>query len=226
MRTARTECGNARNLCTRTQQRRFLVFDELETGFDNLAGIELSDAACDHARDHRRCQLAGGRQQPVAARHFPLAVIIVFADHAWTHIVAPVVELLFHLVFDQLAFFFHHQDFVESHREFAHRGRLQWPGHADLHQADADLGGVTLVDAEVFQRLQHIEIALAGGDDAQARLVAVDGDAIELVGAAVGQCRVNLALLQSQLLLHRRIRPADRDARGGHDEILRQHDFR
>ena len=39
------------------------------------------------------------------------------------------------------------------------------------------------VDAEIFERLQHVEITLAGGDDAEARVRRIDHDAVDAVGA-------------------------------------------
>ena len=61
----------------------------------------------------------------------------------------------------------------QAARERADAHRLQRPGHADLVDADADVSAQALaVEAEVFQRLQHVEVALAGGDDAQARAAA------------------------------------------------------
>jgi type II secretory pathway component PulM len=58
-------------------------------------------------------------------------------------------------------------------RELAHAVGLQRPGHADLEQAQADLGGERGVDAEVVERLAHVEVGLAAGDDAQPRPRAV-----------------------------------------------------
>ena len=143
---ARTEGWDARRFSARAFQRSFFVFDELEACFNNPGCIKLGDASGNHARNHCWRELTRSRKQPCRTRHLPLAVFVVFADHAWAHIVTPVIELLFHLVFDELAFFFHHQNFIQPHRKFAHRSRLQRPWHADLHQPNADLGGVALVD--------------------------------------------------------------------------------
>ena len=132
--------------------------------------LEALDALRDHARDHRRRQLAGGRQQPVAVRAHPFALFVELADDARAHVVAPVVELLLQLVLDDLPLFLDDQDFLEAFGELAHAFGLERPGHRDLVHADADLGGVGLGDAEVVERLPHVEIALAGGDDAEPRL--------------------------------------------------------
>ena len=50
--------------------------------------------------------------------------------------------------------------------------RLERPGHADLVEADAERPAALLVDAEIVERLAHVEIGLAGGDDAEARRAA------------------------------------------------------
>ena len=105
-------------------------------------------------------------------------MLVVFADHTRAHIVAPVVELFLHLVFDELAFFFDHQNFVQPHREFAQGGGFERPRHTDFHQANTDFGGVTRVDSQVFERLQGVEITFSRGDNAQARFVAIDRNAI------------------------------------------------
>ena len=123
--------------------------------------LQPRDALRDHARDHRRRQLARGGQQPVAVRAHPLALFVELADDARAHVVAPVVELLLQLVFDDLPLFLDHQDLLEPFGEMAHALGLERPGHRDLEHADADFGGVGLADAEVVERLAHVEIALA-----------------------------------------------------------------
>ena len=101
-------------------------------------------------------------------------------------------------------------------------------GHdiADLVEADADLGGMRLVDAEIVERLAHVEIGFAGGDDAEARLRAVDDDAVEPVGAGKGECRVELVFVQPVFLVERLVGPADVEPARRHLEILGQHDPR
>src|SRR5689334_10594348 len=97
------EIRDARNLAARASELRFLRLDELETRLDDRRRMELRDATGNHARDHRGRELPRGRQQPFAAMHFPLAVLVVLPDHARTHRVRPVVELLLQLVLDELA---------------------------------------------------------------------------------------------------------------------------
>ena len=106
----------------------------------------------------RRRQFAGGRQQPVAVRraHSPLSSNLPIDARA--HVLAPVVELFLELVFDELALFLDDQDFLQPFGEVAHAFRFQRPDHADLVEADADLGGERVVDAEIVERLAHVEI--------------------------------------------------------------------
>ena len=156
MRAAGAEGGDPRNFCARTLKRCFFVLNKFQTRFDDLAGVELGNALSNHPRDHGWCQFTGCGQQPGLARHFPFTMFVVFTDHARTHIIAPVIELLFHLVFDELAFFFDHQNFIKPHGEFAHAGRFQRPGHTNFHESDADFGSMALINAQIFQRLQDI----------------------------------------------------------------------
>ena len=98
----------------------------------------------------------------------PLAVVVELADHARRALAwLPGVELFLDLVFDELALFFHHEDFFEALREAARALRLERPGHGDLVDAQADVARHVLVDAEVGERLHGVAEALAGGDDAE-----------------------------------------------------------
>ena len=140
-------------------------------------------------------------------RAHPFALFVELADHARPHVRAPVVELLFELVFDDLPFFLDDQNLLETLGEMTHALRLERPGHRDFEYADADFGGVGLADAEIVQRLADVEIALARGDDAQPRLRAVDDDAVEQVGAAIVQRGVDLEILHARFGREEPIRP-------------------
>ena len=92
----------------------------------------------------------GGRQiglraqQPIAARVglAPLAAALVvgrfvkLAQHVGAHIAAPVVQLLFELVLNDLALFFDHQNLLQTFCKVAGDGGLQWPHHVDFVQAN------------------------------------------------------------------------------------------
>ena len=213
-------------------EQGLLGLQEGQPLLDVLRREEAPDAPGDHLGDHRRGQLAGGGQQPVAVVHHdvavgagaaqqrPLALLVELADHPRAHVLAPVVELFLELVFDELALLLDHQDLVEALGEAAHPVGLEGPHHAHLVEPDADLGGEGRVDAQVVEGLAHVEVALAGGDDAQPRLRRVDHHPVEPVGAAVGQRRVELVVEQALLLHQRRVGPAQVEAAVGHLEVV------
>jgi len=83
---------------------------------------------------------------------------------------------------------------------------------------------VVVIDAEVVQRLAHVVVGLAAGDQAEAVARAADHVAVQRVGAHVGQRRVPLVLEEPRLLLERVVGPAHVHAACGQREILGQHD--
>ena len=108
----------------------------------------------------------------------------------------------------------------------AHPFRLERPGHRHLVEAQARRARASrLADAELFERLAHVEIGFAGGDDAEARLRRIDDDAVEPVGAGEGERRRQLEAMQPRFLVERRVGPADVEPARRHLEILRQHDL-
>ncbi len=98
------------------------------------------------------------------------------------------------------------------------------PRHRHLVKADADLGGMGLVDPQIVQGLAHVEIGFAGGDDAKARIRAVDDDAVEPIGPGKGEGGVELVFVQPVFLVERLVGPADIEPARRHLEILGQHD--
>ena len=156
----------------------------------------------DDPRDHRRGQFAGRGQDPVA-------VLVELADDARPDILAPIVELLFELVFDDRPLFLDDEDLVEPLGEMADALAFERPRHPDLVKAEADLGGVRVVDAQIIERLAHVEIGFAGGDDAEARARAVDDDAVEPIGAAKGECGIEFVFVQPVFLFERLVGPAN-----------------
>ena len=81
-------------------------------------------------------------------------MLVHLADDARPDVVAPVEQLLLDLVLDDLAAFLDDENLFKPDREFAHALRLQRPGHADLVEPQADLGGDFRRDAELTQRLR------------------------------------------------------------------------
>src|SRR3546814_9287662 len=73
----------------------------------------------------------------------------------------PVVHLLLDLRFDEGALLLHHDHILKPMRKLADALGLQRPTHADLVHADADVLAGMAIQPQVFQCLQHIEVALA-----------------------------------------------------------------
>ena len=184
----------------RLDQLRLFFIVELQAVVDHRAVEDQRQPAGDGAGDHRRGQLAGGRQQPIAVRQRPFALFGELAHHPRAHVVAPVVQLFLQLVFDDLAFFLHHQNLFQALGELAHAFRLQRPHHAHLEDAQADFGRLRLADAQVVQRLHHVQIALAAGDDAEAGLGRIQRDVVELVFAGIGQRTLEGCFANTQAL--------------------------
>ena len=178
---------------------------------------ELAQPRDDRARYHARGELALARQQRRAA-------LVGLADHRRPARGVQIVEDVDELLLDEAALLLDHQHVGEALGEAARAGRLERPSQADLVEADAERRR-PLVDAEVAQRLAHVEVALAGRDDAEPRLPRVDQDAVEAVGPREGGDRCHLRSVQAAFGLERRIGPADVEPAGRHFEILRQHDL-
>ncbi len=233
VRAARAEPGLALHGDARARGFALLGFDQRHARGDALAHVggqvALLQAGGDGLGDQRRRQFIVRRQQPVAARHRPFAAVVAafveLAVDLGTHVLAPVVKLFLERVFEDLAFFFHHQDLFQPGGELARVMRVQRPHAAHLEHADADAAAGIVVQAQVRQRLAHVEVGLARGHDAEARIGRIQHHAVELVGAHVGQRRIPLMVLQARFLHQRRIGPADIEPVRGHGEVLRQHDL-
>ena len=148
-------------------------------------------------------------------------MLVELADHPWALVQRPVVELAGELVFENAALFLDHQDLVQALGKFMHRDRLQRPAHTDLEHPQAHLGAQRFVQTEVIQRLAHVEIGLAGGDDAQARVRRVEHHLVEVVGPSKGACGVDLVEVEAFFLRQRRVRPANVHAVFRQFEVIR-----
>ena len=121
---------------------------------------DAQHALADGDRDVVGVERALGREQPVAA-------LVLLADDQRLHRGA--VEVLAHLHLDQRALLLDDDDHLEPAREILEVLDVERPRAADLEQAHAELVGARLVDAEVVERLAHVEIALADRHDADLR---------------------------------------------------------
>ena len=107
-------------------------FQKCQTRFDQIASMEARNPRRNHTGNLRDRKIGLRRQQPIAAWMHPLAFFVELSNHARTYIIAPVVELFFELVFNDLAFFFHHQNLIQATRKFAHAVWLQGPRHGNF----------------------------------------------------------------------------------------------
>ncbi len=219
VRAARAVMRYAREAGARQRKLGFLLLHPLQALLDRFVVEELLDAAADHAGDGGRRQFTGGRQDPFAA-----LVVLANDGRALAPAGRPVEELFLHLALDEGTLLLHHDDVFQALREAGDAFRLQRPGHADLVHADADVSACGFIQAQVFQRLQHVQVALAGGDDAQPRARRVHHHLVDGVGAGEGLRGLHRVAVQAHFLVQRRVRPADVEAARGHLEVLRQHD--
>ena len=198
-------------------QYRFFRFEIrhalLDALLDRMAGKVFTDARGNRARDLRRVQFIGRWQQPVAVpfarRHAPFAGVVELADHAWPHVVAPVVEFFFELIFEYLAFFFDYQNLFQPLCEVAHTLRFERPCHADFVQTDTDVARNVFIDTQIGQRLARIQIGFTGGHDADARARTIPDNLVQLVGTRIRQSGVPLEVVHACFLIEHRIRPAN-----------------
>jgi hypothetical protein len=213
VRTARAEPGQALHAGLSGLHRLVLLHEELQPVVHVLAGMETGDTPRDGAGDACRRQLAGRRQDPIL-------VLVELADHPRAHVGAPVVELLLELVLDDRAFFLDHQDLVQALGELPDDLALQGPDHADLEQCDAEIGRLVVADPEVQECLANVQIGLARGHDAEARLFRVDHDLVQPIGPCEGQGGIDLVPVEPFFLLMAVVGPADVEAARRHLELI------
>ena len=110
-------------------------------------------------------------------------------------------------------------------RELLELALAQRPWAGDLVNAQAVVVALDLVEAELIQRLAHIEIALADRDDADLRrATARRDDAVELIGAHERQHGVALIVMQARLHAQNGVAQADVEPAIRHHEIARYDD--
>ena len=126
VRAARAKPGLPISLNFKHLHDRFLGVQDRQVGVEPglRVGVhpELFQALGNGACNQRRRQVGVGAQQRVGGGvgHGPFApaetalslAVRELAQHIGTHVRAPVVQLFFHLVFNDLAFFFHHQNLL------------------------------------------------------------------------------------------------------------------
>src|SRR5258705_5415771 len=162
------------------------------------------------------------RARGLAAAAAPFAAVVELADDARrAHAFLPVVELFLDLVLDQLALLLDHQDFLQALGEAPRAVRLERPGHGHLVDPDTDVFTDLPGKTQRRKGLHHIPIRLAGRGDAESRARRIPHDAVEAVGAAVGEGGVDLVVEDARFLFEDGVGPADVQPAAGQDEVLR-----
>ena len=159
-------------------------------------------------------------------REQPAAALIALADQL--RLPAGVIQLLAHLHFEQRALFLDHDDQIDVAGEIEDFRRHDRPWRADLEQPDAELIRLRLADAQISQRLAHIEIGFSGGDNANFRVGAAgENRPVQFVRLDIGDRRRAFVVMQPGFLAEHigKLMPADVEAARRHRDILRQDDF-
>jgi hypothetical protein len=90
-------------------------------------------------------------------------------------------------------------------REGGDTNRVDRPGQADLEQADAQGSRAGIVDTQILQRLAHVQIRLATGDDAQFPARGIEDHAVEPVDAGESLRRGRAQVDGARLLRQRKV---------------------
>ena len=192
VRTARAEIRNALGDVACFVQCPLRRLQSCDIGGHLTVGVELENTLADGDGDIVGVERALDREQPVA-------VLVLLADA--DRLVRRAVEFLAHLHFDQRTFLFDDDDEVEAGGEFQQLLARNRPDAADLEKANADIVALDFVQAEFVEGLAHVEIGLAGGDDADFGRAAAGHDRlVDLVGAHEGQHGVALVVVQPRFL--------------------------
>ena len=179
-------------------------------------GLAAQQLGADQACEQQRIQLT-------ARRHQRRAVRVALAGELRPPARGQVEQQARDLLLDDGALLLDHQQLLATRGEVRDARGLQRPHHRDLVDRDAEFGGTRLVDAELGQRVHHVEPGLAGAHDAEALARLGPDHAVEAVGTHEGLRR--LESLQHLCLGHQRkhtqlqVEPARRQR-----EILRLDD--
>ncbi len=216
VRAAGAEIGNALGDILGLGQHALRLLQAVDAVLEAFVAHIVEQALADADRNLVGIERALDRKQPVAA-------LVLLADAG--RLVGGAVELLAHLHLDQRALLLHHDDEIETVGERLEIAPADRPRTADLVEPQPQRVAPDLVDAELVERLAHVEIGLAGGDDPDLGRAAARGDvAVELVGLHEGQHGVALVVVQPRLHPQDAVAQPDVEATLRHVEIVRDHD--
>src|SRR6266581_7985007 len=192
VRTAGAEVRRAGRHVRHLGERALALLEPGDLRRQRLVAAALEQPLADADGDVVGIERAFDREQPVAA-------LVPLADAH--RLVRGAVELLADLDLDQRTLLLDHDDEIEALRELHELALAERPRAGDLVEPDPEIVAFDLVDAELVERLAHVEVGLADGDDADPGVASAGGDvAIELVGAHERQHGIALEVVQSRFL--------------------------
>jgi hypothetical protein len=160
---------------------------------------------CENALGERERHLIA-RERAVRWEQRSAVLVALAYDHRR---VRPTVQQLLELGLDEGALLLDHDDLLEAAGECEHALALERPDEAELEHAQPEALGQLPIDAEVGERLTEIQIRLAGGDDAEARIRAFEHQPVEGVRSGERAHRLQLEAVQPLLLGKGGVRPTD-----------------
>src|SRR6202453_3327219 len=183
-----------------------------------MTGDSLGENSCDEfGRD--LAEIGNGER---ARRRVERLAIEIFADDPRRSRIA--IEDGTNLILEQRALLLDHDDEIETLSKLPHDHGIKRPHHADFEEPQPKRGAV-VVEAEIAQRLQEILPRLPRGDHAYPRALAIADDAVEVVGARIGERSRELVLVEPLFLSDRCVDRARPYAMGRSGRTLRDHDL-
>src|SRR5205085_3047005 len=217
VRTAGAEIRGAHRDILQFGHRALGLLETRDARRKTLVMATPQQALADRNRDVGQIKRTLDRKQPIA-------LLVAFADA--DRLVRRAVEFLANLYLDERALLLDHDDEIEAVGELRKLAPGQRPRAADLVDPDAPLVALDLVEVELIERLAHVEVALAGRDDADLGVAAAGGDVtVDLVGVHEGQHRAALDIVQPRLLAEDGVDQPDIETALRHAEIVREHDL-
>src|SRR5215471_7852577 len=216
VRTAGAEIGDAHGDVLGLAQDALRLLEPRDPAAEVLVARIFQQALAEADRDVVGVERTLDREQPVAG-----FVLLADADR----LVDGAVQLLAHLHLDQRSLLLDHDDELQAAGEFLQLLLANRPRTRDLVDAQAEIVAADLVEAELVERLAHVEIGLADRDDADPRAAAPRRDgAVEPVGAHEREHGIALVVMQARLHAEHGVVEPDVEPAGRRRVIGRDHD--
>ena len=218
MRASRAEIGCPRGHVRHACQHALELADALDLGVDVLGVTNHLE----HAFADRNGNIVGIER--ALDREQPLAAFVALAHHHG--LPRGSVKRFTQLAFEQRPLLLDDNDHIQAIDELGHVGQVERPRTGNLVKPDPDLVGPRLVNAQIIERLAHIEIILAHRQNANPGVGAARiDDPVEAVRANIGAGGIALEFMQPHFLTEEiKVIGADVEPAGRHGEV-RQDDL-